>query len=774
MRLLCGERTNMPLLVDAERLEERARRRPNDSAVKQCQSPLGHVEHMLLSLQKKLEYLTAIVGQHLRENDHEAQTSHVQDGLRAERPLAFVSNCDTGAQRVRSLQHDDKTNNVKQGNAFSDAENSSHAASATTRTTFSGYMSPDYSFQLARDKLLRESDRVNDRGRRSNITCADQKLCDGLSHSIPDTIEGSASQSSGRHAGPSSTFTCLVELPLRIPLVEALRLIDMYEQLVGERYPLLEVACLKEKAETWYAWAVGFSAGTDDPPKSCPLDEDDSLITLLVICITLAAEVAFAKPIDSEELYYTLEKSIQSRTLSPVSSMKDIIIILLAAHYHYFRDIVRTSWRLCGIAGSMMMELGLHDAEVVKNVLGSDQERAEAAVIAGAVITLDHQYSALVGLPTRYKTASFSTELLSAVHTPYLKAMIPFLHISEMVSTMIADALECGSFDDGDAFELVNFQIEQWRRKALSNHAPILLQRAYCSHDKLPSWSLLLYLRANSVKNMLVRLFFVLSGPRSAAERQVKPALDLISDSVETLVELDEHTTFYRNQHAHFQHMLSGACALLFLVVTYIERNPTAGCIGQFDTVAKIRQVFESAVALSRAYSGIFTAAETLLRRLEDMAPILDRLSNRSKELNSDPTNPSQSVRSPVAQTKQDSGSTGQEPQFVDSVHRESAVADSTNRMQLPLHDCNAFFTPGMVERMPWPDPSLSCAKSNFAPMRQPYNNAAAASFIDPMSSIAPVSMARWLTTNADGIVAPVQQWSLDGGEDHFNSWSNT
>ncbi|GIZ49495.1 hypothetical protein CKM354_001252500 [Cercospora kikuchii] len=774
MRLLCGQRTRMPLLVDTERLEERARRRPNDSAVKQCRSPLGQVEHVLLSLQKKLEYLTAIVGQHLRENDHEAQTSHAQDDLRSERPLAFVSNCDTGAQRARSLQHDDKTINVKQGNAFSDAGNISHAASATTRITHSGYMSPDYSFQLARDKLLGDSDRVTDRVRRSDIACADRKLCNGLSYSISDSIEWSASHNSGRHAGPSTIFTCLVELPLRIPLTEALRLIDMYDQLVGERYPFVEVTCLKEKAETWYAWATGLSAGIDDPSKSCPLDEDDSLIILLVICITLAAEVAFAKPIDSKELYYALEKSIQSRILSPVSSMKDIIIILLSAHYHYFRGIVRTSWRLCGIAGSMMMELGLHDAEVIKNVLGSDQERAEAAVIAGAVITLDHQYSAVVGLPTHYKAASFSPELLSAVHTPYLKAMIPFLHISEMVSTMITNALQSGSFDDGDTFELINFKIEQWRRKALSTHAPMLLQRAYYSHDNLPSWSLLIYLRANSVKNMLLRLSFVLSGSRAAAERQVKPALDLISDSVETLVELDKHTTFYRNQHAHFQHMLSGACALLFLVVTYVAGHPKTECIGQFDTVAKIRQVFESAVALSRAYSGIFTAAETLLHRLKDMAPVLDRLSSRLKELCSDPKSPSQSATSPVAQTLQGSVSTGQKPQALDNVHHESAVADSTNRMQLPLHDCNAFLTPRMVEGMPWPDPSLGCAKSNFAPMRQPYNNAAAASFPDPLSSTAPTSMARWLTTNADSMLAPIQQWSFDGEEDHFNSWSDT
>lgn len=339
---------------------------------------------------------------------------------------------------------------------------------------------------------------------------------------------------------------------------------------------------------------------------------------------------------------------------------------------------------------------------------------------------------------------------------------------------MITDALENGSFDDGDAFELVNFQIEQWRCKALSTHAPILLQRAYCSHDNLPSWSLLIYLRANSVKNMLLRLFFVLSGSRSAAERQVKPALDLVIDSVETLVELDQHTTFYRNQHAHFQHMLSGACALLFLVVTFIERHPKTGCTEQLDTVGKIRQVFKSAVALSRAYSGIFTAAETLLRRLEDMVPILDRLSKRSKELCSDSMNPSQSVTSPVAQTKQGPGSTGQKSQIVDNVHRESAVADATRHMQLPLHDANNFLTPNMVEGMPWPEQSLSCAKSNLAPMRQTCDIAAAASFVDPLSSTAPTSMTRWLTTNADSMLAPVQQWSFDGEEDHFHSWSDT
>ncbi|PPJ58728.1 hypothetical protein CBER1_08396 [Cercospora berteroae] len=763
----------MPLLVDTERLEKRARRHPNDSAVKQCQSPLSHVEHMLLSLQKKLEYLTAIVGQHLRENDHEAQTSSAQEVPRAERPLAFVSDCDNGAQRARTLQHDDKTVNVKQGDALSDAENSSHASSATTRTPFAGYMSPDYSFRWAQDKSLRDSDRVTDRGQSSHIAGADQKISNGLDYMTPDSIEGSASHRSGRHAGLASTFTCLVELPLRIPLVEALRLIDIYEQIVGERNPFLEVPCLKERTKTWYAWATGHGAGIDDTPKPCPLDEQDSLIIPLVICIALAAEVVFSKPITCEEVYYHLEKSIESKLISPPTSMRDIIVVLLSAHYHYSKGAVRTSWRLCGIAGSLVMELGLHNAGILKNLLGTDREREVAAVIAGTVLTLDYQYSAAIGLPTHYKAASFSPEVLSSVKPPYLRAMIHFLRISEMVGVMVSNAIGSGSYDDDDTFELANFQIEQWRRKALSTHAPVLLERAYGSHDALPSWSLLLYLRANSVKNMLLRPFFILSGSQSAAERQIKPALDLIIDSVETLVRLDRHTTFYCNQHAHFQHMLSGACALLFLVVAYVAGNPEATNTGQSDIVAKIRQAYKSSVSLSRAYSGIFAAAETLLRRLMAMTPILDRLSNQLKECPSDLVDASEPAIPPVAQTQQNSVCTGQQPQSLNSVPHTSGAAESTQHMQIPLHDGNAFPTPNMVEGLPWLDQSMSPAESDVTPTNQPYNNAHATSFIDPPSSPATVSMVRWLTTNEGTMVEPLQQWSFHGEEDHFNNWSD-
>lgn len=63
----------------------------------------------------------------------------------------------------------------------------------------------------------------------------------------------------------------------------------------------------------------------------------------------------------------------------------------------------------------MLMELGLHNQEVSRRLLESEQERVEAANIICTIVVLDGQWSAATGLPAHFKKSTFGQDLQSLV-----------------------------------------------------------------------------------------------------------------------------------------------------------------------------------------------------------------------------------------------------------------------------------------------------------------------------------------------------------------------
>jgi hypothetical protein len=354
--------------------------------------------------------------------------------------------------------------------------------------------------------------------------------------------------------------------------------------------------------------------------------------------------------------------------------------------------------------------------------------------------------------------------------------MMQFLHISDTVSGTISRAIQSGSYDDDDAFELANFQIEQWRRKSLTAHAPALLERGYSRMDSLPSWPILLYLRANSVKGMLLRPFFFSSNRHPAAERNIKPALELTSSTVDTLVALDGATDIYRKQHAHFQHILSGACALLFLVLAYIADDPQ--CVerypsGPVELAKAFRQVYDNSRALAISYCNEFRASRVLLRRLVMMRPILIKLDFISPEDFQVPQKMLRSSQSPQ-EFRAFPDTPGQLLQDPMQTQPNLLCADAPDRTHSEAQQMNQpCMAQGMGDRATWavstpnpptPDPmSLNAMYNNNMNMfggMQPYatNN---------------MSMMRWLMSNGGSTMPQLNQWAFPGEEDFFN-WNSS
>lgn len=95
----------------------------------------------------------------------------------------------------------------------------------------------------------------------------------------------------------------------------------------------------------------------------------------------------------------------------------------------------------------------------------------------------------------------------------------------------------------------------------------------------------------------------------------------------------------YRKQLPHFQHILASACALLFLIVAYIEQNRSHWPPEEyFDNFTLVDRSFKKAFRLAATYTTSSLSARRLWNRLNLMQE-LESISCENYEVGSKPTN---------------------------------------------------------------------------------------------------------------------------------------
>lgn len=308
--------------------------------------------------------------------------------------------------------------------------------------------------------------------------------------------------------------------------------------------------------------------------------------------------------------------------------------------YDFFQDMPRSAWRMIGIAGRTLMELGFHNGEVSKHTLSSEASRTEACTLMSSIVILDRQWSSATGLPIHFNDSSFSSIPTSSVSKPitplymryqadlfkvknsYLKAMLSFILISDQFSEPISKVAKGEGYNDEDAFELMNFQIEQWRRKAAGDYTIANFHSWKTDpSSRPPTWAILVNLRAESVRSLLLKPFFFSEAANiETTKNHVRPAAELVYDIIDVLHTLDTTTDIYRKLHPYFQHILACDSSLAFLLMSFIKQNraimlPSLGP----DLVKSLGGSFLMAVALTTKYTKISRAARRLAKRLVEM-----------------------------------------------------------------------------------------------------------------------------------------------------------
>jgi hypothetical protein len=212
--------------------------------------------------------------------------------------------------------------------------------------------------------------------------------------------------------------------------------------------------------------------------------------------------------------------------------------------------------------------------------------------------------------------------------------MRSFIALSDKFSQPLSQVNTAGPSYENDAFEVMNFQIDHWKKRAVGKHNLGRLGASQsASLARIPSWAILLNLRANAAHAMLMRPFFLAKAPSAAAKRNIQPALDLVSDTVSILSSLDESTDIYRKQHPYYNHILASSCALLLLVIAYMGQNRASLSSDLSDNfVESVGKSFKKALGLANAYKTSSRASYRLWNRLIPMKELLYQLGIVSRD----------------------------------------------------------------------------------------------------------------------------------------------
>lgn len=291
------------------------------------------------------------------------------------------------------------------------------------------------------------------------------------------------------------------------------------------------------------------------------------------------------------------------------------------------------AWRLCGVAGSLSQELGLHTDEV--SALSTPEERTLFGVIISSIIVLDKQWAAASGLPVNFTNTSFDKSLTSEVsctsrsrvstkdaqvEIPYLRAMLAFCTMADKVAQPISEAAKGHVCKDDENFDISNYQVESWRKKTLNDQNFIHPKDWSTKGASLVPWTILIYLRANTIRKLLLRPFFLPNARLDVAKRNMDTGLDIVSETIDSLDWLDKNTTIYRQLHPHFQHLLASACALLSLIVAFVCKHRAQMSAEMLQKVGQLVKLkYHCSLKLAAKYKSSFRASKRLWKHLFSM-----------------------------------------------------------------------------------------------------------------------------------------------------------
>ncbi|PCD41046.1 hypothetical protein FGRA07_02317 [Fusarium graminearum] len=642
---------------------------------------------MLSSLQAQLNSLAAQVN----SNSNPNSSNHQETNLPS--PVTIIENAAAVINRIDAENANFTSND--------DTVESPMSSKTVTSQNFYGPTCPDYALNVGQLKL------------RHSLHQRQVQLAS--IHEDGDPDEDDVETQNGQFSMSPQNIdkgdpAMLLAFRSIISLQEAIQLLYVYHEVVGELHPVVDIDGLVMQTKSWYADA---GAGVWDVVAASTGAEAYELLLIMNLCLAIAlrADSKVGNMNTEGLLRDSFQDAVNAKLAAPANSIRHATIVFLKGWYDFFQDMPRSAWRMCGIAGRMLMELGLHNAEVFKHTLKSEAQRTEACTLISSIVILDRQWSYATGLPIHFHEKSFSSISTSSVKHPYLKAMLSFILISDRFSEPLSSAAKGEGYNDESSFELMTFQIEQWRKKAVGEYS--IAQCHTWQTDpstRPPTWAILLNLRAESVRSQLLKPFFFSESDIEITKKHVRAATERVYDIINVLHTLDLTTDIYRKQHPCYQHILACTSGLAFLLMAFIKQNRSSMVPSLTpDLVESLGGSFSMAVNLTTKYTSRSRSARRLAKRLVEMRRnllSLGILNAESPGSHEGLDGVTESVRrASLAQTGFAGGYTEYSPPFntnsvfgsgigMSGVDTDMQIGwDDPMRLQWPLGDVNHMFS---------------------------------------------------------------------------------
>lgn len=217
--------------------------------------------------------------------------------------------------------------------------------SVVTTQCFYGPTSPDYSLNIAQM-------RVRQTGSSSDAVYNRQLKLASI-HSEPTPVDITADEGKVRES-PTPVLSCeranlmhLMGFRALINYREALRLLALYQDIVGDFHPFVNVDNLVARTRTWYIGSPGSpSLGLQDCDSDhiARLSLEEDLITYnLVLAIALHADAKFRNSDVEANIWKNCKAAINSRLISRTTGIQHVTIVLLKVRKLLNRFIVLSS-----------------------------------------------------------------------------------------------------------------------------------------------------------------------------------------------------------------------------------------------------------------------------------------------------------------------------------------------------------------------------------------------------------------------------------------------
>lgn len=202
-----------------------------------------------------------------------------------------------------------------------------------TAHRFYGPTSPEYSLNVAQMRLRRGSFTNSDTDGRKVSGVDDGRSEDGSIPMVgPEEEDHDATDLTAPFLWPQSRsvrrklFTFRSILPKR----EAIRLLFVYQEVIGDLHPVFNIETLVQEVESWYRLSPnedGTESGGTRNGKSL-VNEASLVIANLALATAICAD-STAKPNAEAEIYASCREVVYSMLASPVPTVNNCVVTLL-------------------------------------------------------------------------------------------------------------------------------------------------------------------------------------------------------------------------------------------------------------------------------------------------------------------------------------------------------------------------------------------------------------------------------------------------------------